>query len=61
MLFNFLKYVQPTYYFGLFNKEGKSTFPMVEKLPKEIRAQLEEDVLFKSEQSIQYDLSWQAI
>ena len=61
MLFNFLKYIQPTNYFGLFNKEGKSVFPMVEKLQKEIRTQLEVDVLFKGEQSIKYDLSWQAI
>jgi len=61
MLFHFLKYVQPTNYFALFNKEGTSVFPMVEELPKEIRAQLEEDASFKSEQSIEYDLSWQAL
>lgn len=60
MLFNFLKYVQPTNYFALFNKNKQSVFPIVETLPKHIYSQLELDIDFKSEIAKQYDLSWQA-
>ena len=61
MIFNFLKYLQPTHYFALFNKEGHSVFPLVADLPQEIKSQLKEDVLFTTELAKQYDLSWQAI
>jgi glycosyltransferase involved in cell wall biosynthesis len=61
LIFNFLKYLQPTHYFALFNKEGHSVFPWPDDLPQNIRAQLKPDTLFTSDLSKQYDLSWQAI
>ena len=61
MLFSFLKYLQPTHYFQLYKKDGSSIFPITERLPKEIIAQLESDSNYKSKQAADYDLSWQAI
>lgn len=61
MLFNFLKYVQPTNYFALFNKHKQSVFPIVEQLPGHIYSQLVPDMGYKSDIAKQYDLSWQAI
>lgn len=61
MIFHFLKYLQPTNYFALFNKQGHSVFPIVEELPQEVRLQINEDPLFSNELARQYDLSWQAI
>lgn len=61
MLFQLLKYLQPTHYFQLYRKDGSSIFPIVEKLPKEIIAQLDPDPNFKSEIGKEYDLSWQAV
>lgn len=61
MLFQFLKYLQPTNYFALPNNSGKSIFPIAEKLPANIQNQLVEDTFYKSNLAKQYDLSWQAI
>ncbi len=61
MLFEFLKYLQPTHYFQLYRNDGTSVFPIVAKLPYEIRKQLEPDAKFKSEKAREYDLSWQAV
>lgn len=61
MLFQFIKYLQPTHYFQLYRKDGSSVFPRVEKLPKELQVQLLPDATFISEEARQYDLSWQAI
>ncbi len=61
MLFQFLKYLQPTHYFQLYRKDGTSIFPKVEHLPKEIIAQLQPEPKFKSEKAREYDLSWQAV
>lgn len=61
MLFYFLKYLQPTHYFALFNKEGNSVFPLPNELPVEIQNQLIEDDLFISKQAKQCDRSWQAV
>ena len=61
MLFDFLKYLQPTNYFALIKKDKASVFPIPESLPKEIIGQLEKDINFKSDLSQEYDLSWQAI
>ena len=61
MLFTFLKYLQPTHYFQLYRKDGTSIFPIEEKLPEEIGAQLEIESDFESESAQQYDLSWQAV
>ena len=61
MLFNFLKYLQPTHYFGVYKNNGASVFPIFEKLPESIQNQLIKDDVFRSEQAKKYDLSWQAI
>nr|WP_321223023.1 glycosyltransferase family A protein [uncultured Psychroserpens sp.] len=61
MLFKFLKYLQPTNYFQLFTSTGKSVFPVVENLPKELLDQLEIDNTFSSDMATNYDLSWQAV
>lgn len=61
MIFNFLKYLQPTHYFQLYRKDGSSVFLIIEKLPGEIQDQLDWDSTFKNELARQYDLSWQAI
>ncbi len=61
MLFTFLKYLQPTHYFQLFRNDSTSVFPIIEKLPQEIIAQLRPEIKFSSEKSTAYDLSWQAL
>lgn len=61
VLFRFLKYLQPVSYFQLYRKDGSSVFPLAEKLPKEIQAQLTSDPNFQSDLARQYDLSWQAL
>lgn len=61
MLFNFLKYLQPTHYFQLYRNDGTSVFPIVDRLPEEILQQLQPEINFKSEKAKEYDLSWQAI
>src|SRR5690606_22381786 len=61
MLFQFLKYLQPTHYFQLFKKNGTSVFPIIENLPQEVIEQLDPDPKFKSEKAREYDLSWQAV
>ena len=61
MLFEFLKYLQPTNYFALLKKDHTSVFPIPEKLPNEIQNQLNIDKEFVSKEAQVYDLSWQAI
>lgn len=61
MIFQFLKYVQPTHYFTLFKKSRASVFPSIENLPEQIVEQLQPDLHFKSKEAIAYDLSWQSI
>lgn len=61
MLFSFLKYLQPTHYFQVFKKNGKSIFPQVNDLPEHIKTQLEPDLRFQSKYASDYDLSWQSI
>tara|TARA_R110002020_G_scaffold154446_1_gene334172 strand:- start:235 stop:1569 length:1335 start_codon:yes stop_codon:yes gene_type:complete len=61
MLFNFLRYLQPTHYFQLYRKDGTSIFPKYKQLPEEIVAQLQPEANFKSEKAREYDLSWQAV
>lgn len=61
MLFQFLKYLQPTHYFQLYRNDGSSIFPMIEVLPMEVVEQLEPEPKFKSEIARKYDLSWQAV
>ncbi|WP_282134464.1 glycosyltransferase family 2 protein [Seonamhaeicola maritimus] len=61
MPFELLKYLQPTQYFQLKFKSGEYIFPKSEFLPKTILSQIESDRQYKSDLSIAYDLSWQAI
>lgn len=61
MLFQFLKYLQPTHYFTLKRKNKASIFPVVDTLPTEVLNQLQIDAGFTSEQATAYDLSWQAV
>ncbi len=61
MIFTFLRYLQPTHYFALFNSEGNSVFPLPDKLPEEIRIQLNADKSYSSALAQEYDLSWQAL
>lgn len=61
MLFQFLKYLQPTNYFSLAKASGASVFPVVSELPATIIAQLDPVSHYKSEKGRTYDLSWQAL
>ena len=61
MLFDFLKYLQPTNYFALIKKDEASVFPIPKCLPKEIQVQLTIDKEYVSDEAQTYDLSWQAI
>ena len=61
MLFEFLKYLQPTHYFGLPSAGHKMVYPDPGSLPKAILNQLECDLGFVDDRSVQYDLAWQAI
>lgn len=61
MLFEFLKYLQPTHYFQRYTTLGNSVFPMIGELPIEILDQLEQDEAYLSKTAKHYDLSWQAV
>ena len=61
MLFDFLKYLQPTHYFALLRKDKNSVFPIPESLPSNIQVQLNLDNNYESVKSQEYDLSWQAL
>ncbi|MCK7589886.1 glycosyltransferase [Subsaxibacter sp. CAU 1640] len=61
MLFPILKYLQPTHYFQLYTKSGKSVFPKIEQLDKTILKQLVQDDGYDSLKATEYDLSWQAV
>ena len=61
MAFKFYSYIQPTHYFSLRRKKNAFIFPVVSKLPQDVLAVLEKDTFFKSQLSVEYDLSWQAV
>ncbi len=61
VLFTFLKYLQPTHYFQLYRKDGRSVFPISEQLPEAVLKHLHSNSYFTSEKAKRYDLSWQAI
>lgn len=61
MLFDFLKYVQPTNYFSLLKEDKSSVFPIPDNLPVEIQNLLVKDNDYNSLNAKIYDLSWQAI
>ena len=61
MIFQFLKYLQPTHYFSLLNHKGEGLFPIANALPPSIKDQLELRSYYQSAQAKDYDLSWQAL
>ncbi|SHI37420.1 Glycosyltransferase, GT2 family [Mesonia phycicola] len=61
MIFLFLKYLQPAYYFGLFRYDGSSAFSKINKIPLTVIESLEKDNSFSSDKASEYDLSWQAL
>ena len=61
MLFQFLKYLQPTNYFLLKRNNNAFIFPDSTQLPKDVLDNLVPDNNYKTEQATAYDLSWQAI
>ena len=60
MIFNFLKYIRPVWYFNKNQQNGKTIFPNSELLPKEIKAHIIWDNNYESEEAILRDASWQA-
>ncbi len=61
MLFDFLKYLQPTSYFIRSSNSGQSIFPVTDLLSANILKELEPDQNYQSKQAYNYDLSWQAV
>ncbi|WP_299123521.1 glycosyltransferase family A protein [uncultured Winogradskyella sp.] len=61
MIFDFLKYLQPTHYFQRLSNTQSSVFPIVKNLPESILENLKVDTAYQSETAKDYDLSWQAI
>jgi glycosyltransferase involved in cell wall biosynthesis len=60
MIFTFLKYIRPTWYFNLSRKNQTTVFPLYDSLPKEVKNSIDLDVDYFSEISRQRDASWQA-
>ncbi|MBJ6367915.1 glycosyltransferase family 2 protein [Snuella sedimenti] len=61
MLFEFLRYLQPTHYFALQRQSSYFVYPDPSTLPETVLSQLESDSDFVDNRSTQYDLAWQAI
>ena len=61
MLFQFLKYIQPTNYFTHSTVNHSSIFPDTAYLEDDIKSQLVADIDYKSDFAKNYDLSWQAV
>lgn len=61
MIFSFLKYIKPTHYFTIKNKEGNYIYPKATELSVEVLEKLKKDNQYKSEEAKQLDLSYQAI
>lgn len=60
MIFLFLKYIRPVWYFNRSTLEWKTVFPNPKFLPEEITDQLSADLKYQSEEARIRDLSWQA-
>lgn len=61
MLFQFLRYLQPTHYFTLSRKNKGFIFPSLDEVPKSVLGFMQSDQNFKSNVAMQYDISWQLI
>jgi glycosyltransferase involved in cell wall biosynthesis len=60
MIFDFLKYIRPVWYFNRPNLNGKTVFPDPRELSKNILGYLSEDLEYLSDEARLRDLSWQA-
>lgn len=61
MLFKFLKYLQPTHYFGLKTKKNTLVFPNWNHVSEDLKNTFKPDANYKSPLAKQYDQSWRAI
>ena len=61
MLFKFLRYLQPTHYFGLKTKNNALVFPVWDSLPDAVKASFSNDLNYTSQRAQDYDKSWRAI
>jgi glycosyltransferase involved in cell wall biosynthesis len=61
MIFEFLKYLQPTNYFLLKKNNGVFAFPCYDDIPETIKLQLDYDEGFETIEASKRDLSWQAL
>lgn len=61
MLFDFLKYLQPTHYFQLYRNNGSSVFPMISELPSAKVEQISLDANFSTLIAQHYDASWRMV
>ncbi|WP_340203171.1 glycosyltransferase family 2 protein [Ascidiimonas sp. W6] len=59
MIFSFLKYIKPIWYFNLRQKNGSVVFPDPSQLPKEVLLHCKQHT-FEGKEAIAADLSWQA-
>lgn len=60
MIFQFLTYIRPVWYFNISRKDRTTVFPDPKALPKEILKQLDRDDAYISEIACERDLAWQA-
>ncbi|RED48355.1 glycosyltransferase family 2 protein [Seonamhaeicola aphaedonensis] len=61
MLFQFLKYLQPTHYFTVLKNNGTSIFPDVNSLSEDVLKAVTFDNRYTNDLAKQYDASWQLI
>ncbi|MDT0552261.1 glycosyltransferase family 2 protein [Urechidicola vernalis] len=61
MIFQFLKYVQPTNYFNLKKYNGWFEYPKVSNISKDIIGDLDMDESYSTSAAKELDLSWQVI
>lgn len=60
MIFHFLKYIKPIWYFNLRRKDGNCVFPDPADLPKEVMEVCTRHA-YEDEKAVAADLSWQAL
>ncbi|XLS28473.1 glycosyltransferase family 2 protein [Flavobacteriaceae bacterium M23B6Z8] len=60
MIFHFLKYIKPIWYFNLRRKDGTSVFPDPTDLPEHV-LEICTKHAFEGEKAVAADLSWQAL
>lgn len=61
MIFDFLKYLQPTSYFRLKRKHNGYIFPIVDRLDEVVKKQVPVDVCYSSQKAQVYDQSWRLL